>query len=96
MSTREHRTSDDGMAEFGYSQRLDRSIGKFASFAAGLQRSVFIFIGAIAVTGLVWYAVRGRRQVDTLPERMARQLAEAHEAKPTLPRPGPLPEGSPA
>ena len=30
-------TADDGMAEFGYSQTLDRSIGKFASFAAGIS-----------------------------------------------------------
>lgn len=37
MSTTEHRSSDDGMAEFGYSQTLDRSIGKFASFAAGVS-----------------------------------------------------------
>ncbi len=31
------RPADDGMAEFGYSQTLDRSIGKFASFAAGVS-----------------------------------------------------------
>ncbi|MBW0114921.1 APC family permease [Pseudonocardia abyssalis] len=30
-------SQDDGMAEFGYSQSLDRSIGKFASFAAGVS-----------------------------------------------------------
>ncbi len=29
--------ADDGMADFGYSQTLDRSIGKFASFAAGIS-----------------------------------------------------------
>jgi urea carboxylase system permease len=29
--------SDDGLAEFGYNQSLDRSIGKFASFAAGVS-----------------------------------------------------------
>lgn len=29
--------ADDGMSEFGYSQTLDRSIGKFASFAAGIS-----------------------------------------------------------
>ncbi|WP_220186973.1 APC family permease [Pseudonocardia pini] len=28
---------DHGLAEFGYSQSLDRSIGKFASFAAGIS-----------------------------------------------------------
>ncbi|MDN5918978.1 MAG: amino acid permease, partial [Pseudonocardia sp.] len=28
---------DDGLADFGYSQTLDRSIGKFASFAAGIS-----------------------------------------------------------
>ena len=37
MSTTEDRPTDDGMAEFGYSQSLDRSIGKFASFAAGVS-----------------------------------------------------------
>jgi urea carboxylase system permease len=34
------RPSDDGdpqLAEFGYTQRLDRSIGRFASFAAGIS-----------------------------------------------------------
>jgi amino acid transporter len=31
-------TSDhDDLAEFGYKQELDRSIGKFASFAAGIS-----------------------------------------------------------
>lgn len=33
----ESNSADDGMAEFGYSQTLDRSIGKFASFAAGIS-----------------------------------------------------------
>ncbi len=28
---------DSGLAEFGYNQKLDRSIGKFASFAAGIS-----------------------------------------------------------
>src|SRR3954463_12743404 len=28
---------DDGLASFGYNQTLDRSIGKFASFAAGIS-----------------------------------------------------------
>ena len=38
MSTTQHGGGgDDGMAEFGYSQSLDRSIGKFASFAAGIS-----------------------------------------------------------
>ncbi len=37
MSTTEDRSTDDGMAEFGYSQSLERSIGKFASFAAGVS-----------------------------------------------------------
>ncbi len=35
MSTTEK--SDDGMADFGYTQSLERSIGKFASFAAGVS-----------------------------------------------------------
>ncbi|HEY2096955.1 MAG TPA: amino acid permease, partial [Pseudonocardia sp.] len=29
--------ADHGLAEFGYNQSLDRSIGKFASFAAGIS-----------------------------------------------------------
>jgi urea carboxylase system permease len=39
MGTTHDRSSaaDDGLAEFGYSQTLDRSIGKFASFAAGVS-----------------------------------------------------------
>jgi urea carboxylase system permease len=37
MSTTQDRGSDNGMADFGYSQTLDRSIGKFASFAAGVS-----------------------------------------------------------
>jgi urea carboxylase system permease len=37
MSTSEQRAADDGLADFGYSQSLDRSIGKFASFAAGVS-----------------------------------------------------------
>ncbi|MET0188494.1 MAG: APC family permease [Pseudonocardia sediminis] len=31
------QSPDDGLADFGYSQTLDRSIGKFASFAAGIS-----------------------------------------------------------
>jgi amino acid transporter len=30
-------THSDDLAEFGYKQELDRSIGKFASFAAGIS-----------------------------------------------------------
>jgi urea carboxylase system permease len=37
VSTTEDRGTDDGMAEFGYTQSLERSIGKFASFAAGVS-----------------------------------------------------------
>ena len=36
MSSAQNQDSDD-LAEFGYSQSLDRSIGKFASFAAGIS-----------------------------------------------------------
>ena len=36
MTAAPNRDSDD-LAEFGYSQSLDRSIGKFASFAAGIS-----------------------------------------------------------
>jgi urea carboxylase system permease len=37
MGTTEDRAGDDGMADYGYSQSLDRSIGRFASFAAGVS-----------------------------------------------------------
>jgi amino acid transporter len=63
--------------------------------AGWLAWSAFIFIGVIAVAGLIWYLVRGRHQVGTLPEHMAQQLEEAHEADPTLPSPD-APEGSQA
>jgi urea carboxylase system permease len=68
-----------------------------AVYGAGwLAWSAFIFIGIIAAAGLLWYLVRGRHQVGTLPEHMAQQLEEAHEVDPTLPPPpGPRPEGSP-
>jgi urea carboxylase system permease len=36
MSSAQNKDSDD-LAEFGYNQSLDRSIGKFASFAAGIS-----------------------------------------------------------
>ena len=55
--------------------------------AGWLAWSAFIFIGAIAGAGMIWYVVRGRHQVGTLPEHMARQLEEAHEIDPTLPGP---------
>ena len=37
MATSTVDESSDDLAEFGYSQKLDRSIGKFASFAAGVS-----------------------------------------------------------
>ncbi len=37
MATNTVDDSSDDLAEFGYSQSLDRSIGKFASFAAGVS-----------------------------------------------------------
>jgi urea carboxylase system permease len=37
VSTTENERHDHGLSEFGYSQSLDRSIGKFASFAAGVS-----------------------------------------------------------
>jgi amino acid transporter len=35
--TTEHSQDSQDLAEFGYTQSLDRSIGKFASFAAGVS-----------------------------------------------------------
>ncbi|MFQ6392302.1 APC family permease [Nocardia sp. KC 131] len=38
MAVKEHGLADDnGMEDFGYKESLDRSIGKFASFAAGVS-----------------------------------------------------------
>ena len=62
--TRTAPDSDDGLADFGYPQTLERSIGTFASFAAG-------------ASGLAWFQTRGRHQLDTLPEHMARTMAGA-------------------
>jgi amino acid transporter len=36
-----------------------------------------IFIGAVIAIGLAWYFTRGRHQVGTLPEHMAKNLEEA-------------------
>ena len=53
----------------------------------------FIFIGAIVVIGLTWYLAKGRHQVGTLPEHMAKQLA----LDPTVPpATESFPEGSQA
>ena len=51
----------NGLAEFGYSQSLDRSIGRFASFAAGIS---YISI----LTGTFH---------GTLPAHLAERLEEA-------------------
>ena len=37
MATEAADAHSDELAEFGYKQELDRSIGKFASFAAGIS-----------------------------------------------------------
>ncbi|MGH8922888.1 MAG: APC family permease, partial [Actinomycetes bacterium] len=37
MAIQQGTEGDDGLADFGYTQSLDRSIGKFASFAAGIS-----------------------------------------------------------
>ncbi|OLT13169.1 amino acid permease [Pseudonocardia sp. CNS-139] len=37
----------------------------------------FIFIGAVALLGLAWYALRGRHRVGTLPEHAAKELEGA-------------------
>ena len=37
MATQAAGTDSDDLSEFGYKQELDRSIGKFASFAAGVS-----------------------------------------------------------
>jgi len=56
------RPSDDGMAEFGYKESLSRSIGKFASFAAGVSYisiltgtfQLFYFGFSTAGPGYLW------------------------------------------
>ena len=37
----------------------------------------FIFIGLVAALGLVWYLLRGRHRVGTLPEHVAKQMEGA-------------------
>jgi amino acid transporter len=37
----------------------------------------FIFIGIVALGGLLWYWIRGRHHIGTLPEHMAKNLEEA-------------------
>jgi amino acid transporter len=47
-------------------------------YGEGALRFVpFLFIGAIVVIGLAWYLAKGRHQVGTLPEHMARQMEGA-------------------
>jgi urea carboxylase system permease len=41
-----------------------------------LQFIAVLFIGAIVVIGLAWYHAKGKYQVGTLPEHMARQLGD--------------------
>jgi len=56
-----------------------------------LQWGAFLFIGVITAIGHIWYAVRGRHHVGTLPEH----FAEQPEADPTDSRDGGMaPEGS--
>jgi amino acid transporter len=57
-----------------------------------LAWTAFIFIGAVVVIGLGWFLLRGRHQVGTLPEHLAKQL----DVDPA-PRPADqFPEGSQA
>ena len=63
---------DDGLAEFGYTQSLDRSIGKFASFAAGISYisiltgtfQLFYFGFAYRRAGLLVVLADGVRRPD--------------------------------
>jgi LPXTG-motif cell wall-anchored protein len=34
----------------------------------------FVFIGAVALVGLAWFLLRGRHNLGTLPEHMAKNL----------------------
>ncbi|GAA1865161.1 amino acid permease [Pseudonocardia ailaonensis] len=42
-----------------------------------LKWIAFLFIGAIALVGLLWFRLRGRHHLGTLPEHMAKQMGEA-------------------
>jgi urea carboxylase system permease len=47
-------------------------------YGGGVLRFIApIFIGAVMLVGLAWYLAKGRHQVGTLPEHMARDLEEA-------------------
>jgi hypothetical protein len=55
-----------------------------------LAWSAFIFIGAVVVVGLAWFQLRGRHQVGTLPEHIAKKL----DLDPSVPQSAdPSPEG---
>jgi urea carboxylase system permease len=67
--------ADDGLAEFGYTQSLDRSIGKFASFAAGIS-----YISILTGTFQLFYfgfAVGGAPYIWSWPLVFVGQFAVA-------------------
>jgi hypothetical protein len=45
-------------------------------YGEGLRWIAFIFIGAVVVLGLTWYQAKGRHQLGTLPEHVARQMGD--------------------
>jgi amino acid transporter len=53
-------------------------------YGEGALRFVaFLFIGAVVVLGLAWYFAKGRYQIGTLPEHMARNLESAPDGTQT-------------
>jgi urea carboxylase system permease len=46
-------------------------------YGEGLRWIAFVFIGAVVAVGLAWYFAKGRHQVGTLPEHVARNMEGA-------------------
>jgi hypothetical protein len=93
----------DELAEFGYKQELDRSIGRFASFAAGvsyisiltgtyLQDGAVLFIGVVFLGGLAYYWFVQRHKTGVLASHAFASPSPAVPA--TSVRPAPAAGGS--
>ena len=67
---------------WGIAMSINLAWPREAVYGAGWLRWIaFIFIGIVAFGGLLWYGVRGRHHVGTLPEHMARNLEGAPDSQ---------------
>ena len=62
---------------WGAAMALNLAWPRAEVYGEGLRWIAFIFIGAIIVLGLAWYHTKGKHQVGTLPEHMARNMEGA-------------------